>query len=243
MKTVRVKLDPNTPSSLAEGRIDKRRLDGTTEHDITVQQHADDMEAMQDTARFARRVRRRLGLTQLEFSQRIDVSLDTIRNWEQGKRRPTGAAKALLKVLDKAPEHAQTSPSKNPIQTDPLTLLGQLLAGVPELEFAVLVGSRAQGTARTQSDWDIALKWYPQVDWLALLGIQETLRRSIADILGVPPEDIDLIDLPRANLAMRAHTAEDGVVLKGEDTLAWARFLTRTWRELEDFYWERDHAA
>jgi putative transcriptional regulator len=51
-------------------------------------------------------VRKRLGLTQLEFSQRIDVSLDTIRNWEQGKRCPTGAAKALLKILDKAPESA-----------------------------------------------------------------------------------------------------------------------------------------
>ncbi|MEQ1526235.1 MAG: helix-turn-helix domain-containing protein [Gallionella sp.] len=49
---------------------------------------------------------RRLGLSQLEFSHRIDVSLETIRNWEQGKRRPTGAAKALLKVLDKAPEAA-----------------------------------------------------------------------------------------------------------------------------------------
>ena len=32
------------------------------------------------------------------------VSLDTIRNWEQGKRSPTGAARALLRVLDKAPE-------------------------------------------------------------------------------------------------------------------------------------------
>ena len=41
-----------------------------------------------------------------EFSQRIDVPLDTIRNWEQGKRCPTGAAKALLRVLDKAPEAA-----------------------------------------------------------------------------------------------------------------------------------------
>ena len=61
---------------------------------------------MQDAAKFTRRVRRRLGLSQLEFSQRIDVSLETIRNWEQGKRRPTGAAKALLKVLDKAPEAA-----------------------------------------------------------------------------------------------------------------------------------------
>jgi len=34
------------------------------------------------------------------------TSLDTIRNWEQGKRCPTGAAKALLKVLDKTPEAA-----------------------------------------------------------------------------------------------------------------------------------------
>jgi putative transcriptional regulator len=34
------------------------------------------------------------------------VSLDTIRNWEQGKRSPTGAARALLKVLDKAPKAA-----------------------------------------------------------------------------------------------------------------------------------------
>ena len=41
-----------------------------------------------------------------ELAARIQVSLDTIRNWEQGKRSPTGAAKALLKVLDKAPEAA-----------------------------------------------------------------------------------------------------------------------------------------
>lgn len=37
-------------------------------------------------------------------SGRIDPA--RIRNWEQGKRSPTGAARALLKVLDKAPEAA-----------------------------------------------------------------------------------------------------------------------------------------
>ena len=61
---------------------------------------------MQDAGKFARRFRKRLGLSQAEFSKRIDVSLDTIRNWEQGKLSPTGAAKTLLKVLDKAPEAA-----------------------------------------------------------------------------------------------------------------------------------------
>ncbi len=91
---------------MPQGRMDAARLDATSEADIAAQQRVDDVEAMQDVAKYARRVRKRLGLSQLEFSHRIDVSLDTIRNWEQGKRCPTGAAKALLKVLDKAPEAA-----------------------------------------------------------------------------------------------------------------------------------------
>lgn len=106
MKTVHVKVDLSQPSRLPKGRVNHRKLDATTEADLAAQQKVDDAEAMQDAARFARRVRKRLGLTQQEFSRRIDVSLDTIRNWEQGKRCPTGAAKALLKVLDKAPESA-----------------------------------------------------------------------------------------------------------------------------------------
>ena len=106
MKTTRVKIELNRISSLPKGRVDKRRLDATTERDIVLQQKADGVDALLDAAKFAKRVRKRLGLTQLEFSNRIDVSLDTIRNWEQGKRCPTGAAKALLKVLDKSPESA-----------------------------------------------------------------------------------------------------------------------------------------
>ena len=106
MKTVRMTIDPAIPATLAPGRIDPARADATTEADIAKQAAADEAEAMQDAAKFARRVRKRLGLSQAEFSERIDVSLDTIRNWEQGKRSPTGAAKALLKVLDKAPEAA-----------------------------------------------------------------------------------------------------------------------------------------
>ena len=40
------------------------------------------------------------------FARRIDVSHETVGNWEQGKRGPTGAARTLLRVLDKAPEAA-----------------------------------------------------------------------------------------------------------------------------------------
>ncbi len=136
-----------------------------------------------------------------------------------------------------------SSPSPPDQSDDRLVLLTQCLSSVPELEFAVLVGSRARGTAQGNSDWDIALQWQAHNDWLSLLGAEETLRRHIANNLGVPATDIDLIDLARANLAMRASAAEEGLVLKGEATLAWAHFLNRTWRELEDYYWEQAHAA
>ncbi len=106
MKTVHMTVDPADPAFSTIGRVDEARLDATTEDDIARQAALDDAAAIRDAARYARRVRQRLGLSQAEFSQRIDVSLQTIRNWEQGKRRPTGAAKALLKVLDKAPEAA-----------------------------------------------------------------------------------------------------------------------------------------
>ncbi len=104
MSTTRVRIDPDDPSTLPEGRIDPARVDATTEAEIAAQERED--EAMQDMARYARRIRRRLGLSQTELARRIDVPRETIRNWEQGKRCPTGAARALLRVLDKAPETA-----------------------------------------------------------------------------------------------------------------------------------------
>jgi putative transcriptional regulator len=99
-------VDPLHPETWPAGRCNVAALDATTEADIAVQQAQDDMEAQKAAALYARRVRKRLGLTQREFSQRIDVPLDTIRNWEQGKREPAGPAKALLKILDKSPETA-----------------------------------------------------------------------------------------------------------------------------------------
>lgn len=113
----------------------------------------------------------------------------------------------------------------------------------PGLQFAVLVGSRATGKAHAQSDWDIALQWSPQLEWLTMLGKTETLRNSLANSMQIESSKIDIIELRRANLAMRACVAEDGLPLLGEDSLAWLHFLKRTWRELEDFYWEKSHAA
>jgi len=66
---------------------------------------------------------------------------------------------------------------------------------------------------------------------------------DVPNFLGTSCSCIDLVDIPTARLAMRAVVAEEGVVIKGAETLAWHRFLQRTWRELEEHYWEQTYAA
>lgn len=107
------------------------------------------------------------------------------------------------------------------------------------LVFAILVGSRATGEHRPNSDWDIALMWQDGMDGWALLGQTETLRRALAKAIGEEETAIDLIDLRRANLAMRASVAQDGQPLWLGRPLAWEKFLQRTWREIEEFRWEK----
>jgi putative transcriptional regulator len=55
---------------------------------------------------YARGIRARAKLTQAEFAARIGVPIETVRNWEQGKRSPRGPARALLKMIDQAPQVA-----------------------------------------------------------------------------------------------------------------------------------------
>ena len=51
-----------------------------------------------------RAIRLRLGKSQSEFAHLIGVSVATLQNWEQGRRRPEGPARALLKVAAKNPD-------------------------------------------------------------------------------------------------------------------------------------------
>ena len=59
-----------------------------------------------DPASFVREVRARCGLTQAAFADKIEVPIETVRNWEQGKRSPRGPARALLRLINTAPETA-----------------------------------------------------------------------------------------------------------------------------------------
>jgi putative transcriptional regulator len=57
-------------------------------------------------AAYARRVRAATRLTQAGFAARLGVPVETVRNWEQGKRAPRGPARALLKLIEHAPDLA-----------------------------------------------------------------------------------------------------------------------------------------
>ncbi|MBR1128253.1 helix-turn-helix domain-containing protein [Bradyrhizobium iriomotense] len=83
----------------ADGRIVELR-DG---REFPVQPAAN--AAPSDTSSLAvRDLRRRACLTQMEFAAKLGVPVETIRNWEQGKRAPRGPARALLAVIAHAPD-------------------------------------------------------------------------------------------------------------------------------------------
>jgi putative transcriptional regulator len=64
------------------------------------------MKPEESQAAYARRVRAATGLTQADFAARLGVPVETVRNWEQGKRAPRGPARALLKLIERAPDLA-----------------------------------------------------------------------------------------------------------------------------------------
>ncbi len=52
-------------------------------------------------------IRNQTHKTQKEFADMIGISIGTLRNWEQGRRKPTGAAMALLKVISANPQYVK----------------------------------------------------------------------------------------------------------------------------------------
>lgn len=83
----------------ADGRIVEVLADGS-------ERPPSEPRRLKDDAAFAKRVRGATRLSQTAFAARIGVPVETVRNWEQGKRAPRGPARALLKIIDQAPATA-----------------------------------------------------------------------------------------------------------------------------------------
>ena len=105
MLRVRLKADGRLVEVLPDG---SERAIATDPRSIAAAAHraARSEDARTLDATYARTVRGRTGLTQTAFAARIGVPVETVRNWEQGKRSPRGPARALLKVIEQAPDAA-----------------------------------------------------------------------------------------------------------------------------------------
>ncbi|MBT8435068.1 MAG: helix-turn-helix domain-containing protein [Gammaproteobacteria bacterium] len=57
------------------------------------------------TSDVVREIRESTGLSQEKFAGLIHISVGTLRNWEQGRRRPDGPAAALLTAIRNDPKH------------------------------------------------------------------------------------------------------------------------------------------
>ncbi|HZL69845.1 MAG TPA: helix-turn-helix domain-containing protein [Candidatus Limnocylindrales bacterium] len=57
-------------------------------------------------------IRSRLGLSQAEFSRRYAVSQRSLQEWEQGRRRPEGAVRAYLTVIERNPKAVEEALTK-----------------------------------------------------------------------------------------------------------------------------------
>lgn len=80
----------------------RRRLTGRQSEVLTARSSAAER-VPELTRESIAELRSRLGLSQPVFAQALNVSAETVRAWEQGKRLPDGAAARLLELVGKHP--------------------------------------------------------------------------------------------------------------------------------------------
>jgi putative transcriptional regulator len=66
-----------------------------------------------------RAIRRTIGMTQGTFARHFGVSKRTVQDWEQGRRAPTGAARAFLTVIRREPAAVRRALSPRPGRRNP----------------------------------------------------------------------------------------------------------------------------
>ena len=94
----------------------------------------------------------------------------------------------------------------------------------PDIALAVLFGSRAEGRARPDSDWDVGIIASDSVD----------LDRLCATLESVVGGRVDVIDLRRADPVVCMEVARHGVVLVDVDDNRWPAFVSLSLRRFED---------
>ncbi len=112
---ISVVVDPARPETWPAGDSDWERLKGMTDEEAEAGARADPDAPLLSPAELAsmrhapdvKALRQRLGYSQAEFAQVFRLDLRCVQDWEQGRRRPDTAARALLAIIEREPEAAQ----------------------------------------------------------------------------------------------------------------------------------------
>ena len=93
----------------------------------------------------------------------------------------------------------------------------------------ILFGSRAKGTARADSDWDVAVASGHQ------LSLDERVMyvQKAAQLLRVSEDDVDLVDTWSASPLLQHYIGEQGTLLAG-DPFLFIRFRVLAWKRYQD---------
>jgi uncharacterized protein len=100
------------------------------------------------------------------------------------------------------------------------TAVTRTLSGRPEILEAYLFGSQARGTARPDSDVDVAVYVDPATDLNAGFGIDAAIAADLMTALG--RNRIDVVLLNRADPVLYHRVLQDGIRLLARDPLATA---------------------
>jgi putative transcriptional regulator len=131
-----VQIMPDGSLQPMKSRTDYARVAAMTEEEAEANARSDpDNPPMTDEelARFRRvpdpkKIRQRLGMTQIEFAGEFEIPLGTLRDWEQRVREPDSAARSYLRVIDANPEAVRTalraSYAKQKTEPDPTPVRG-----------------------------------------------------------------------------------------------------------------------
>ncbi|KMV31902.1 hypothetical protein AB733_03950 [Photobacterium swingsii] len=65
--------------------------------------YANNNEAIMTNEVDIRSLRANLNISQKELANDLELSLDTIKSWEQGRRNPTGLARKILRLIEQYP--------------------------------------------------------------------------------------------------------------------------------------------
>jgi len=133
----------------------------------------------------------------------------------------------------------QKVPERKPRGDDKITNMAQLLEGqvlralqgMPEISVLVLFGSRAAGTARPDSDLDIALLTAAG-DPGSRRKLQQRVTVAVAEI--APEGRVDVVFVDEAPDLLRQRIMESGRVLLCKDPALWRTWRIRTMREFGD---------